>query len=155
MPPLDLYLDDDFTGAIAGAGPIMTQIDFKTTTFPGADWQLPVPETDIPGATLTWAAQAGKLLILLHLNFGAAMAVPSRCVVRPYLDGALITPVVFFNGETSGGYNTMTAILKADVAAGTRTVKFRALDIGGNRGWFETNMGRMTCVVFPTTMIVP
>lgn len=155
MPPLDLYLDDDFLGAIAAAGVIMPQIDFKTTAFPGADWQVPVPDTDIPGATLTWAAQAGKLLVLLHLNFNIAMATPSRCVVKAYLDGTLILPVTFCNGSVGGAYQTITALLKADIAAGNRTLHLHAMDIGGNRGWFETNTGRMTCVVFPTAMIVP
>lgn len=129
-------------------------IDFKTVEGPNVDFSIPVGYTDIPGITITWAAQAGTLLVIASLTFRNLGLVDEKFNALSLLDGAPVPPPTGTPIHVHTlHYDNITFHRRAIIAAGNHTVKLQATALAIDEGLVMAHSALLTCIVFPPAMI--
>jgi hypothetical protein len=154
---LDLYLDDDFTGAILADADTMSQIDYHAVPGPTAQWSVPNAYTDVPQLTITWTAQAGKLIALATICFTNATGTFTAAMLKVLLDEVMLSPNAMYQTVPGVHSAVITGAFGADIAAGIHTLKVQARALANNLLIISAAPAnaRLTAIVFPTSMIAP
>lgn len=150
-----LAFDQDDPSFALAVAPVLDLIDFKTLLIPSVAFTFPIAWATITGASITWAAQAGTLLVLATLHPSPNAVQTGSTWVRAQLDGVSLTPVFNVDDIVPFQYHEIPVITTGPIAAGNRTVRLQGQAADANRVFLDPGGGRLTVIVFPTAMIAP